>query len=276
MGRRVRHEHPLDWHVFNRGSRRMALFRDDQDARVFMALFATALDRSGCTLWAYVLMTNHFHAAMRGNSDQLQRCMHDLEGFYAHYHNKRYSLSGAAFEGRYEAFPQGTLPLLYRTTAYVLMNPVAAHMVSTPGEYSWSNYAAFFGERPWLLEGEAELLLERLDPDPSVAQSYLKSFMDRERVRIEKGLHRPGLSARDVQANHFDWLLEEAQKRKDVIARFSPMTLAVLWAKDAGFHRGAIAKVLGGPMSPSLRHELADLREWLLEKSDNALAAALP
>src|SRR5687767_1712152 len=111
MGRRVRFEESLDWHVFNRGSRRMALFRDDQDARVFAALLQTALNLSGCVLWAYLLMTNHFHLAIRGSSDQLSRCMRYAEGFYSIYHNKRYGLSGAAFEGRYESYPQGTLPM---------------------------------------------------------------------------------------------------------------------------------------------------------------------
>src|SRR5687768_2361638 len=132
MKRRAKFEEPADWHAFNRGSRRMALFRDDEDARVFVALLRSALELSGCVLWAYVLMTNHFHFAIRGSSAQLRRCMHYEEGLYSHYHNRRYGLSGAAFEKRYEAYPQGTLPMLLRTIAYVLMNPVAAGLVDTP------------------------------------------------------------------------------------------------------------------------------------------------
>jgi putative transposase len=273
MRRRVKSEKPIDWHVFNRGSRRMALFRDDQDARVFMSLLHTALEVSGCVLWAYVLMTNHFHLAVRGSSEQLKRCMRSAEGLYAVYHNKRYSLSGAAFEGRYESYPQGTLPMLLRTIAYVLMNPVAAGMVGEPEAYSWSNYASFFGGRPCLMAGDADLLLDRTDPDPSIAQARLRTFMERERVRIQRGEHRPGLSAKDVQANHFDWLLEEATRRKDQLGRFSPLSLAVHWAKEAGFHRSAIAQVLGGPMPQALRSELSDLRRWL---TTQAALASLP
>lgn len=254
----------------------MALFRDDQDARVFMALLRNALEASGCVLWAYVLMTNHFHLALRGDSDQLARCMHDLEGFYSRYHNKRYGLSGAAFESRYEAYPQGTLPMLFRTIAYILMNPVSAGMVEDPADYSWSNFSSFFGGHPWLLAGQADLLLERMDPDPSVAQVWMRTFLDRERVRILRGNYRPGLSARDVQANHFDWLLEEASTRSAIVERFEPMTLAVYWAKDVGFHRSAIARVLGGPMSGHLRRELTRLRRWLTEDPVRETAAALP
>lgn len=276
MGRRVHFEKAVDWHVFNRGSRRMALFRDDEDARVFSALLRVALEVSGCVLWAYVLMTNHFHLAIRGNSDQLRRCMHYVEGFYSLYHNRRYGLSGAAFEGRYESYLQATLPLLLRTIAYVLMNPVAAGLVDTPDAYSWSNYAAFFGGKPWQLAGDADLLLDRIDADPSISQARLRVFMDRETARISRGLHRPGLSAKDVQANHFDWLLEEASTRKALIKNFTPLTLALYWAKKAGFHRGAIHQVLGGPMSDAQRQELSRFRRWLKEDPAQMSLAALP
>lgn len=276
MGRRVRHEKPLDWHVFNRGSRRMALFRDDQDARVFMALLGTALDVSGCALWAYVLMSNHFHLALRGDSAQLQRCMHYVEGFYALYHNKRYGLSGAAFEGRYQAYPQGTLPWLFRTIAYLFMNPVAAGLVTAPDAYAWSNYASYFGGSPVLRGGEADLLLERFDPDPAIGLAMLQVCMNREVIRIERGVHRPGLSAKDLQANHFDWLVEEAAVRTSVTMLFKPLVLALYWAKEVGFHRGAVAQVLGGPMNSSLRRELSEFRQWLKEDPSRLPLVALP
>jgi hypothetical protein len=84
------------------------------------------------------------------------------------------------------------------------------------------------------------------------------------------------LSAKDVQANHFDWLLEEASTRNVIVEQFEPMTLAVYWAKEVGFHRGAIARVLGGPMTGRLRRELTRLRRWLSEDPVRETAAALP
>jgi hypothetical protein len=166
--------------------------------------------------------------------------------------------------------------MLIRTIAYVLMNPVAAGMVDSPEAYSWSNHAAFFGGTPWLLAGEAETLLERIDEDAALARAKLQAFMDREMARILRGQHRPGLSAKDVQANHFDWLLEEAATRKVIAERFGPLALAVLWAKEAGFHRSALTRVLGGPMSQELRSTLSSLRRWLRDNPDQAAAAALP
>lgn len=265
MGRRVQHENSVDWHVFNRGSRRMALFRDDQDAKVFLALLRAGVEASGCMLWAYLLMTNHFHLALRGNSKQLSRCMHDLEGFYARYHNRRYGLSGAAFEGRYEAYPEGTIPLLLRTIAYIFLNPVAAGMVGSPEAYSWSSYSSFFRDDPSPLRENALLLLESAGPSLADARARLRLFLDRESRRIERKEHRPGLSARDVQANHFDWLLEEAKAQVGALEGHDPLLLAVLWAKQAGFHRSAISKVLGGNMTSTFRKNLSKFRAWIME-----------
>jgi len=225
----------------------MALFRDDQDAQVFLRLLQEAVDSSGCLLWAYILMTNHFHAALRGSSLQLQRCMHFAEGLYAAYHNKKYGLSGAAFEGRYEAYPQGTLAMLLRTIGYIFANPVAAGLVSTPQDYAWSNLVSYFSpEGPAISDG-ADVLLDLLDPEIVKAQQRLQMFIDRELSRIARGQHRAGLSAKDIQANHFDWLLEEAERRTRTLGLFDALTIAVFWAKAAGFHPGALRKVLGGP-----------------------------
>ncbi len=276
MGRRVQHERPVDWHVFNRGSRRMALFRDQADADTFLSLLQAGAALSGSVLWAYVLMTNHFHLALRGTSQQLTRYMHFLEGMYATYHNKRYGLSGAAFEGRYEAYPQGTLPMLFRTVAYIFTNPVAAGITPTPGDYSWSSYSSIFCEDNAGLAKNADLLLRRMNPDPWVARERMRIFIGRELDRIERKEHRPGLSAKDVQANHFDWLLEQARATAPIIGQCEAMTLAVYWAQKAGFHRSALRLALGGRMSSTLRGNLTRFRRWLETSPAQAALASLP
>lgn len=276
MPRRLRLDRPTDWHVFNRGSRRMALFRDDQDSQVFLRLLEEAVRESGCILWAYVLMTNHFHTALRGSSLQLQRCMHYAEGLYSAYHNRKYGLSGAAFEGRYEAYPQGTIPMLLRVIAYIFVNPVAAGLVASPQDYLWSNLGSFFtNEAPAISDG-ADVLLDRCETEFATAQQRLRGFIERELIRIERGQHRPGLSARDIQANHFDWMLEEAGRRALLLNQFDALTIALYWAKAAGFHPGALRQAIGGPLSSTLRAKLSRLRTWVCGQPDRAPLLALP
>jgi hypothetical protein len=254
----------------------MALFRDDQDAHVFLRLLEEGVQASGCALWAYILMTNHFHAALRGTSVQLQRCMRYTEGIYASYHNKKYGLSGAAFEGRYEAYPQGSFAMLLRTIAYIFANPVAAGLVRWPRDYAWSNYASYSTSEMPAIGDDADLLLDLLSQDVQASQNRLQTFIERELARIERGQHRPGLTAKDIQANHFDWLLTEAESRVRRLEHFDALTIAVYWAKTAGFHSGAIRKALGGPVSSSLRANLSRLRSWLRQDPERAAHVTLP
>jgi len=250
----------------------MALFRDDQDAQIFLSLLWDAVEASGCVLWAYLLMTNHFHLAMRGSSDQLSCCMQRLGRLYSRYHNTRYGLSGAAFEGRYESYPQGTLPLLLRTIAYIFMNPVAAGMASLPDAYAWSSYWSFFGDGSFPLSANVATLLARIAPEPAEARETLRRFLERESRRIQAGQSRPGLTARDVQANHFDWLLEEASAKIPLLEGQDPLLLAVYWAQLAGFHRSAIAKALGGTMNATFRKRLSSFRIWIVKPGHEGLA----
>lgn len=49
----------LTVHVVQRGNNRQAIFFDDNDYRVYLDRLAQAAKEHGCSIHAYVLMTNH-------------------------------------------------------------------------------------------------------------------------------------------------------------------------------------------------------------------------
>ena len=59
------------WHVFARGSRRLGLYFEEQDFREFLMFLREALIVSGCSLYGYCLMDNHYHLILRGDQSQL-------------------------------------------------------------------------------------------------------------------------------------------------------------------------------------------------------------
>ena len=49
------------YHVTHRGNRREAIFFDDEDREVYLAMMQDYAHRYGLQLWACCLMTNHVH-----------------------------------------------------------------------------------------------------------------------------------------------------------------------------------------------------------------------
>ena len=68
--RRVQRD-SVGWHVIARGARRLDLFHDEQDFSIFIAVLRRAVEVSGATLWAFAIMTNHYHLVIYASTKQL-------------------------------------------------------------------------------------------------------------------------------------------------------------------------------------------------------------
>ena len=62
MARQLRLEYAgAIYHVMNRGNRKEAIFRDDQDRERFLTTLGEACQKTGWQVHAWCLMSNHFH-----------------------------------------------------------------------------------------------------------------------------------------------------------------------------------------------------------------------
>ena len=75
-----------------RGIRRMEIFEDEYDYRVFNEILRDESKKKERTLHAYCLMTNHFHLLVETETIEIGKFMKDLAGKYAMYYNHRYYL----------------------------------------------------------------------------------------------------------------------------------------------------------------------------------------
>lgn len=262
MGKRVPCDVVADWHIYNRGARRLALFRDDEDCRYFLFLLGQALETTGAILWAYALMGNHFHLVIRASVEQRRRLMQQVGRLYARYHNRRYGLSGHAYEGPYEAHRQRSLPLLFRTIAYVLLNPETAGMVTHAGLWRWSSYGDYFGGSSAWLKVDPNPLFAEVKEGEDAGRALFERVYERERARLAARPAR-NLTSRRIHEEHFLSLLDEARSLFQDLEGQDPVLLAICWAQDCGVLRGGINDALGGPLSAARRMELKRFRVWL-------------
>ena len=154
MSRSLRIEFPgAIYHVTSRGDRREAIYRDNADRPAHLAVIAHGMDRFDAQVLAYCLMGNHYHLVLHTRQANLSRLMRHLNGVYTQDYNRRHGLVGHLFQGRFKSILVDRDTHLLALCRYVERNPVAAQMVSTPGEWAWSSYRAHVGLAPtpaWL------------------------------------------------------------------------------------------------------------------------------
>jgi REP element-mobilizing transposase RayT len=162
----------------NRGVERRDIFLDNRDRRTFVRLLAEVVPRYRWRLYAFVLMTNHFHLVIETIEETLSRGMQKLEGDYAEYFNWRRRRTGHLFQGRFKSHLVDSERYLLDVARYVVLNPVRAGLVSDPAEWSWSSYGATAGltnTPAWL---SARTLLDRFHPwDRSAAHLLYRGFV---------------------------------------------------------------------------------------------------
>ncbi len=137
------------YHVTARGVARTAIVRDDDDARLFLALLARETRRERWDCHAFCLMPNHYHAILDADLERLSRGFHRLNGTYAQTFNERYTRSGHLFGDRFAAFVIRDEEHLRNATEYVLANPVRAGLCEDAEDWRWS------GARRGLSSGNA-------------------------------------------------------------------------------------------------------------------------
>jgi len=128
-------------HIIIRGVNREPIFYQNDDYRSFLTRLSEAIDKHGCALHAYVLMTNHVHLLLTPTAKwSIGKAIQMLGRYYVQYFNKTYGRTGTLWEGRYKSAMVDTEQYLLTCYRYIELNPVRAHMVAHPGEYPWSSY----------------------------------------------------------------------------------------------------------------------------------------
>ncbi len=128
-------------HIIQRGNNRQAVFFAEEDYRFYLDRLFDASRRYDCSIYAYVLMTNHVHLlASAGQPYDLSRMMQHLGRYFVRHINRTYRRTGTLWEGRFRANLVDTETYFLRCCRYIECNPVRAGMVLGAGEYRWSSY----------------------------------------------------------------------------------------------------------------------------------------
>ena len=140
MTRPLRLEFPgALYHLTARGDRREDIFLDDTDRQTFLDLLAKEIRQQRWRLYAYCLMSNHYHLLIETPEGNLVAGMRRLNGVYTQAFNRRHGRVGHVLQGRYKSILVDKDAYLLELARYIVLNPVRAGMVKRVQDWPWSS-----------------------------------------------------------------------------------------------------------------------------------------
>jgi len=172
---RIEYEGAL-YHLLSRGNEGKDIFDDDRDRKIFLKTVGEMSERFEMSVYAYVLMDNHYHLIVQTERANLKKAMHWFGTTYTQRFNMRHSRNGHLFQGRYKSILVQNDAYLLQLSCYIHRNPLRAGVVKRLADYRWSSYLAYaYGRKApaWL---STELILSQFN-----GEDRFKSY--REKVQ---------------------------------------------------------------------------------------------
>jgi REP element-mobilizing transposase RayT len=199
-------------HIMGRGIERTKIFRNKKDREDFLIRLAALCEAGFLIVYAWVLMSNHFHILARTGRQSLSQNMRKLLTGYVVNFNRRHKRSGHLFQNRYKSIVCEDDPYLLELTRYIHLNPLRVGMVEDLDKlnfYPWSGHSVLMGEvvRNWQ---DSESILDCFGSEQEQSRTAYENFV---RDGIDHG-SRPELVGGGLVRSHDDWSQVVSFRRK--------------------------------------------------------------
>lgn len=133
------------YHVYNRTAHGSEVFADPDCGERFTELLARYIRIDGHLVFAWCLMSNHYHVVLRSSAVDLSRTMNRVQSGFGRWRNHGLRSRGPTWEGRYKAKLVADEGYLLQLVAYVHLNPVSANLVHDPADHELSGHREILG-----------------------------------------------------------------------------------------------------------------------------------
>ena len=165
------------YHVYNRGCNRELIFLNDDHYLYLVKRIKHLLPMSQVRMIAYCLMPNHYHFLLRSEAnDSISRFIQTLFNSYVQAFNQQQGRTGTLFQGRAKHIEVDSDAYIIYLARYIHLNPVMAHLVSSPDDWPYSNYLEWIDKRPGTLVDRE--LIGRFFSNTGDYQHFVNSTID--------------------------------------------------------------------------------------------------
>lgn len=166
------------YHITVRGNNQQNIYLSNTDYKFFIERLKFYHNKMDFSLYAYVLMKNHFHLLIEtGTKYSISQIMQSINTSYVVYFCKKYNRSGHIFQGRFHAKIVNKDNYLLEAVRYIHLNPVKIGLVKHPREYHWSSYDEYIGKTKKDFITDYRKVLEIFGGDITAQQRHFESFI---------------------------------------------------------------------------------------------------
>lgn len=147
------------YHIYNRTTERIPLFRCAADYHFFISKMLLTSEKLHIEIPVWAALPTHFHKlAIQRGEIPISVFMHRLGLTYAIYYNNKYQRTGCLFERRYKAKLITSQEYLEKVTQYIEYNPLHHGLVSRLEEWPYTSHHSglILNKREIRLDGEFE------------------------------------------------------------------------------------------------------------------------
>jgi putative transposase len=141
-------------HVIGRGISGVKILGNKKDREDFLERVADLVSNDALRVYAWAMMSTHFHLLARTGKRSLSDSMRKLLTGFAVNFNRRHRRYGHLFQNRYKSILCEDDPYLLELTRYIHLNPLRSGVVKSLKElrgYRWCGHSAIMRkvERTW-------------------------------------------------------------------------------------------------------------------------------
>jgi len=173
------------YHITSRGDDRKRVYISEYDYEKFLEYLLKAKEKYGFYVYAYCLMSNHYHLLIETKLPNLSRIMQYINTSYSVYYNRKRNRSGHVFQGRFKSIIVEGDSYFLELTRYIHLNPVRAGISETPEGYKWSSFNEYITKKRKTIIDKKEIL-KYYKIDPSKYKQFVLDGIDEKTDIFDK------------------------------------------------------------------------------------------
>ena len=143
------------YHVIARGINREHIFKQKREKNYFIRLLLKHLDNHEAEIYAYVIMSTHFHLLLHVDLEFLSHYLASVLAEFAEYYNYKHNRNGHVFQDRFKSECVENQKYFWNCFRYIHMNPVNANLVQNPLDYYFSSLKEYETEKCKIIHPKA-------------------------------------------------------------------------------------------------------------------------